>query len=100
MSIDNVSVLAKAELDESLSPIKPQPLTNIAITIVVGLTVGIGLSFLLEYLDNSIKDEQDVESIMELSILAVISTIDEDELKGTSLPAQSTRPVRGETQGI
>lgn len=100
MSIDNVSVLAKAELDESLSPIKPQPLMNIAIAVVVGLMIGVGLSFLLEYLDNSIKDEQDVENIMELPILAVISTIDEDELKGTSLPAQSVRPVRGETHGV
>ncbi|MFB8422103.1 YveK family protein [Priestia megaterium] len=100
MSIDNVSILAKAELDESLSPIKPQPLMNIAIAVVVGLMIGIGLSFLLEYLDNSIKDEQDVENIMELPILAVISTIDEDELQGTSLPLQSVRPVRGETHGV
>lgn len=100
MSIDNVSVLAKAELNESLSPIKPQPLMNIAIAVVVGLMIGVGLSFLLEYLDNSIKDEQDVENIIELPILAVISTIDEDELKGTSLPLQSVRPVRGETHGV
>ncbi|MHA7744957.1 YveK family protein [Priestia aryabhattai] len=100
MSIDNVSILAKAELDESLSPIKPQPLMNIAIAVVVGLMMGVGLSFLLEYLDNSIKDEQDVENIMELPILAVISTIDEDELQGTSLPLQSVRPVRGETHGV
>lgn len=100
MSIDNVSILAKAELNESLSPIKPQPLMNIAIAVVVGLMMGIGLSFLLEYLDNSIKDEQDVENIMELPILAVISTIDEDELQGTSLPLQSVRPVRGETHGV
>ncbi|MGG0750473.1 Wzz/FepE/Etk N-terminal domain-containing protein [Priestia megaterium] len=100
MSIDNVSVLAKAELNESLSPIKPQPLMNIAIAIVVGLMIGVGLSFLLEYLDNTIKDEQDVEHIMELPVLAVISTIDEDELKGTSLPVQSVRPVREETHGV
>lgn len=53
----------------------------IAIAVVVGIMIGVLLSFLLEYLDNSIKDEQDVERIMELPVLAVISTIDGDELK-------------------
>ncbi|MCZ8493365.1 YveK family protein [Priestia megaterium] len=100
MSIDNVSILAKAELNESLSPIKPQPLMNIAIAVVVGLMLGVGLSFLLEYLDNTIKDEQDVEHVMDLPVLAVISIINEDELTGTSMPAQSIKPVREETHGV
>lgn len=100
MNIDNVSILAKAELDESLSPIKPQPLMNIAMGIVVGLMLGVGLSFLLEYLDNSIKDERDIDQIMELPVIGVISLIDEGELKESSFSSRSLAPARGGTHSV
>lgn len=76
MSVDNISILAKAELAEHPSPIKPQPLLNVAIALVVGLMAGIGLAFLLEYLDNTIKNEQDIERILGLPVLGVIAIID------------------------
>jgi len=100
MNIDNVSILAKAELDESLSPIKPQPLMNIAIGIAVGLMLGVALSFLLEYLDNSIKDEQDIDQVMELPVIGVISIMDEEELKGSSVSSHSLAPARGGTHSV
>jgi len=98
MSIDNVSILAKAQLDEALSPIKPQPFLNIAIAVVVGLMAGVGLAFLLEYLDNTIKNEQDVERILQLPVIGVISVIKEEELKNFS-SASYESPVRGESRG-
>ncbi|MDD9795164.1 YveK family protein [Priestia megaterium] len=97
MSIDNVSILAKAQLDEALSPIKPQPFLNIAIAVVVGLMLSVGLAFLLEYLDNTIKNEQDVERILQLPVIGVISVIKE-ELKDFS-SASYESPVRGESRG-
>lgn len=100
MSIDNVSVLSKAELADSLNPIKPAPLMNIAIAIVVGLMLGVGLAFLLEYLDNTIKTEQDVETILELPVIGSISVIKDRELEGTRvMPTGANHPVRGETYG-
>ncbi|MEH7288537.1 YveK family protein [Priestia megaterium] len=98
MSIDNVSILAKAQLDETLSPIKPQPFLNIAIAVVVGLMAGVGLAFLLEYLDNTIKNEQDVERILQLPVIGVISVIKEEELKNLS-SASYASSVRGESRG-
>jgi len=76
MNVDNVTVLAKAVAGENPSPIKPQPLLNIAISLVIGLMLGVGLAFLLEYLDNTIKTEQDVERILGLAVLGAITTID------------------------
>lgn len=82
MNVDNVTILAKATAADGIAPIKPQPLVNIAIALVVGLIAAIGLAFLLEYLDNTLRTEQDIEKILELPILGVITTIDgRDEIK-------------------
>ncbi|QDZ83889.1 capsular biosynthesis protein [Bacillus sp. ALD] len=101
MNVDNVSVLSKATLGESASPVKPQPLMNIAIAVVVGLMVGVGVSFLLEYLDNTLKTEQDIENLLELPVMGVITTI-KDVPKATNVqrPDVTARvPQRGETLG-
>ncbi|WP_033578294.1 YveK family protein [Priestia aryabhattai] len=101
MNVDNVKVLSKATLGESASPIKPQPLLNIAIAIVVGLMIGVSLSFLLEYLDNTLKTEQDIENLLKLPIMGVVTTI-KDVPKATNVqrPDLTARvPQRGETFG-
>ncbi|MES1038105.1 YveK family protein [Peribacillus simplex] len=82
MNVDNVSVLAKAEIKENPTPVKPDPLMNIAIAVVVGLMAGIGLAFLLEYLDNTIKDEDDIDRLLELPILGSIQKITQVHNKG------------------
>jgi capsular polysaccharide biosynthesis protein len=75
MKVDNVSILAKAEVKENPTPVKPNPLLNIAIAVVVGLMAGIGLAFLLEYLDNTIRDEKDIETLLDLPLLGSIQKI-------------------------
>ncbi|MBZ6489063.1 YveK family protein [Priestia aryabhattai] len=101
MNIDNVSILSKADLAASKSPVKPQPTLNIAIALVVGLMVGVGLSFLLEYLDNTIKTEQDIESILELPVMGVITNIKEvPKATNVQRPDMTARvPQRGEKYG-
>jgi capsular polysaccharide biosynthesis protein len=98
MSVDNVSILAVAKTKENPAPIKPQPVLNIAIAIVVGLMLGIGLSFLLEYLDNTIKNEMDVEKVLGLPVLGAINTIEEKETIRSFL--NKKQDVRGETFGV
>jgi len=97
MNVNNVSVLAKATVTDGQSPVKPQPVLNIAIALIVGLMAGVGLAFLLEYLDNTVKTEQDIEKLLELPILGVISEI-EDSKKAGMMNLKQTR-TRGETFG-
>ena len=80
MNVNNVNILAEAIGDPEQAPLKPSPLLNMAIALVVGLMASVGLVFLLEYLDNSIKTEQDIEKILELPVLGVITTIQEHEV--------------------
>ncbi|MTH54500.1 capsular biosynthesis protein [Bacillus mangrovi] len=99
MKIDNVSILSKATSGEDPSPVKPQPVLNMAIALVVGLMAGVGIAFLLEYLDNTIKTEQDIEKLLELPILGAITTITEDMEAAGPSQKQSYTKARGETYG-
>jgi len=84
MNVDNVNVLAMAQLPDNPSPIKPNPMLNMAIAAVVGLMLGVGIAFLLEYLDTTIKNEQDVEDSLGLPILGLISPIPDSEMVTTN----------------
>lgn len=98
MSVDNVTVLSKAEVAESQSPIKPRPMLNVAIAFVVGLMASVGLAFLLEYLDNTVKKEEDVENLLGLPVLGIVARMDEETMNVKS-HAPSSRKVRGQTIG-
>lgn len=78
MNVDNVSILSPAVLKDNPTPVAPNPMLNMAIAAVVGLMLGVGIAFLLEYLDTSIKNDQDIEDVLGVPVLGVISPIQED----------------------
>ena len=90
LSVDNVSILNEADLTKSPDPVKPNKPLNIAIAFVVSLMIAVGLAFLLEYLDDTVKTERDVEQLLNLPTLAVVHKIHPEELKARS----ETVPVR------
>ena len=53
-------------------PYSPKVLLNMILGTLVGLIVGVGLAFLIEYLDTSIKTMDDVESLLGVPVLAVV----------------------------
>jgi capsular exopolysaccharide synthesis family protein len=55
-----------------LRPVKPNKPLNIALGVVVGLIVGVGLAFFIEYLDTSVKTIDDVERALQAPVLGVI----------------------------
>src|SRR5690606_2275967 len=88
MSIDNISILSAAKLSENPSPVKPDILLNSAIGAVIGLMLGFGLTFLLEFLDMSIKGERDVEDYLQLPVIGMVDFIKEEKEKKLSLRVQ------------
>lgn len=65
-----VKVLDEAQV--SKKPIKPNKKLNIAIAFFLGLMVSVGLTFLLEYMDNTIKTDEDVEKILDMPVMGII----------------------------
>ncbi len=53
-------------------PEKPKKTLNIALGIIIGLIVGVGLAFFIEYLDTSVKTIDDVERTLQAPVLGVI----------------------------
>lgn len=76
MNINNVSILSRATASDEQEPVKPQPILNIAISMVIGFVLSIGLAFLLEYLDNTLTSEQDIEKLLSLPVIGSISSME------------------------
>jgi succinoglycan biosynthesis transport protein ExoP len=55
-----------------IRPVKPNKPLNIALGIIIGLVVGVGLAFFIEYLDTSVKTIDDVERSLQSPVLGVI----------------------------
>lgn len=68
--VDNVQFLDEALLPQGKA--SPRVSLNIAIAFFLGLMVSVGLSFLLEYLDNTLKSKEDIERISELPVIGLL----------------------------
>lgn len=66
----SIAVMDKAVLPDK--PVKPNKKLNIAIAFFIGLMASVGLVFVLEYLDRTIKTEEEVERFLELPVIATI----------------------------
>ncbi|MFM1651940.1 YveK family protein [Brevibacillus sp. B_LB10_24] len=75
MEMDNVSILDEAKLEEAPIPVSPRPYLNMLLSFVISALVGVGLSILIEYLDKTLKTEEEVEETLALPVLGIIPDI-------------------------
>ncbi len=67
---DNIKIAARAM--EPSAPFGPQRNRNILIAFLLSLAAGIGLAFLMDYLDDSVKTSDDIGRYLGLPTLALI----------------------------
>ena len=53
-------------------PVRPRPILNLSLALLLGLCLGAGTAFLQEHLDNTLKNSADVERILRVPALALI----------------------------
>ncbi|WP_235680182.1 YveK family protein [Paenibacillus albicereus] len=79
LQVDNVSILNQADPQASAAPVAPNAKLNIAMALALSLLAALGLAFLLEYLDDTIKTEEDVAEVLGLPVLTVIPKFKDSE---------------------
>ncbi|HJS75602.1 MAG TPA: polysaccharide biosynthesis tyrosine autokinase, partial [Vicinamibacteria bacterium] len=67
---NNVSIVETAGVP--VAPVKPQPVRNLVMALMLGLVSGCGFVLLRDYLDNTFKDQEDVEKYLKADCLAII----------------------------
>lgn len=78
------------------APSRPRKARNIMLAVLVGLVGGVGLALFREYLDNTVKSPDDIESLTGLPSLAVVPSL--SGLNGNGHHGKSARLIAGKTE--
>ena len=72
----NIMVVDPARIPDH--PVKPRKARNVLLAIIVGLTLGVGIAFFFEYLDNTINTPDELERYFKIPFLGVVSKFKAD----------------------
>lgn len=89
----SVTVVRPATLP--ISPVSPRPMVNLALGLLLGVTLGVGIAVLRETLDTSIKSSEDLQKLTGSLALGVIS-YDSQAQKNPLVSQTDSRTGRGE----
>lgn len=70
MDITNIAVVDEAIVNEE--SVEPRVLVNYVIGIGLGMAIGLALAFMLESMDNKIKNHEDVKKYLKIKTLGVV----------------------------
>jgi capsular exopolysaccharide synthesis family protein len=73
MRTNNVRVLERAIVPSV--PVRPRPFQNLLLGLLLGLGTGVGLAFIIEALDNTVKTQADVEQFLGVPVLGLVPII-------------------------
>jgi capsular polysaccharide biosynthesis protein len=93
---DYIRSLSKAKVNPL--PINPKSNNKVFMAIIGGLVVGVGLAFLLESLDDRIRSEKEIESMLGVQVLGRVSKMNKRNIKKKN--SQSNLEIRGESVGF
>ena len=77
MNVENIKIIDKAI--PSHNPVKPNRKLNIAISLILGVMVGVFVAFILEFLDTSIKTPDDVTKYLDLPVIGTIPYVEGED---------------------
>ncbi len=63
----NIRIVDAAEIPKT--PVRPRKMLNLLLALVLGTGLGVAAAFFLDWLDNTVKDENDIARVSGLSVL-------------------------------
>jgi len=84
IDVSNIRIVEEAILPRA--PVRPNKARNLMMGVIFGLMAGMGLALLREYLDRSLRTEEDIQRYFDLPVLAVIPVADKVKQKKPSSP--------------
>lgn len=96
-NLPNVVQVAPAVVPAA--PISPRPLQTALLAAAVGLVLSAGIAFLIEYLDDTIKNPDDVKNLLNLPVIGLVAEVKQKggkngpEKIGTFVASQPRSPV-------
>lgn len=94
LGFNDIKLLSKANIYPY--PINENKIRNIVLALVVGLVLGIGLVFLLDSFDDTLRSDVEIEEILGIPVIGRVSKINKKSIKKKS-QYQMELNFRGET---
>jgi uncharacterized protein involved in exopolysaccharide biosynthesis len=94
---NNIRVLEPAQSAYNITePLQREQIVGFGV--IIGVLLGVGLAFIFEYFDKTVKNPEDVESYIGLPVLGTIPKIDRsaNKEKGKAVSAQKRYALEGE----
>jgi capsular polysaccharide biosynthesis protein len=70
MQVESVQIIDKAEKPNI--PVSPNKKLNLAVALILGISLGIFIILAIEYFDNTVKTPEDIEKYLELPVIGTI----------------------------
>lgn len=80
LNFNNVSILSEAAVNDNPLPIDSNEVRNIAAAFLIGIMLGIGITFLLDSFDDTLRSEREIEQLLEVPVLGSISKVDKKSI--------------------
>ncbi|AQP53103.1 hypothetical protein CBF34_02685 [Vagococcus penaei] len=100
-SADKVSIISKGEVNEQ--PVSPNKTINLAIGVILGFIIGVGIALLSELFNRTVKSQEFVTETLGLPILAAVPSFDKrhmNQLKKTQISVMEEGNITFETDNV
>jgi capsular polysaccharide biosynthesis protein len=84
MKVDNVSLLNEARVVGNPKPVSTSPLFNVLVSVLLSFLLISSIVFIIDYLDDTVKTEEDISQILGLPTLSMIPRTRSEDLQPKS----------------